>query len=51
MSVGQYTNSFVIENPNGNIREQAYTYLKTLSEFSNATDILEVEEQYSTIVE
>lgn len=41
MSVGQYTNSFVIENPNGNIREQCYTYLKTLPEFSDATDILE----------
>ena len=40
-SIGQYTNSFSPADPNGNLRQQAYEYLKTLPEFTGAIDILE----------
>jgi hypothetical protein len=40
-SIGQYTNSFTVADPNGNLRQQAYEYLKTLPLFENAIDILE----------
>jgi hypothetical protein len=39
-SLKQYSDSFLPNDPNGNLRQQAYLYLKTLPEFSNATDCI-----------
>lgn len=38
-SLGQYTNSFTPQDPNGDLRAQSYTYLKTLPDFSDYIDV------------
>ena len=41
MSIYQFIVCFTPTEPNGNLREQAYNYLKMIPEFSNCIDIFE----------
>lgn len=38
-SMKQYSNSWVVADKNGDLREQAYFYIRGLPEFSNLTSI------------